>query len=138
MHVPNTARPQKDLTLQIGADSYEAHVSNVLFSNSTSTISWQGGSPDALLSDTVEGPWTAAITMVQDWQNPDSLCNFMLEHAGEVASVTYKPQQDGAFAVEAEITLVSPAIGGPVNQYNESTVTCGSSKPDVTFPPALP
>jgi hypothetical protein len=137
MTVPNTARPQKSLRLKIGVKTYQRHVSNVLFSNGTTTISWQGGDPDALLSDTVEGPWTAAITMAQDWENPEALCNLMLANAGEIVEVEYQPHADGVFFIASEITLVSPAIGGPVNQYNEATVTCGASKPRPTFPPAV-
>jgi hypothetical protein len=134
----NTATAQKNLLLKIGENSYERHVSSVAWAPNPSTVSWQGGTPDSTRSDTVEGAWAASLTMVQDWDNPESLCNLMLKNAGAVVEIDYYPIAGGTFFIRSEITLVSPQIGGPVNAYNESTVSCGSTVPTPTFPEGVP
>lgn len=122
-------RAQKNLKLTIGLDTYEKHVSNVQWLPAGSTIEWRGGTPDAVFTDVTSPTWTANITLVQDWETEDSLANFLLDMAGEKVEVKYKPDADGRFEITATITLAPPAIGGAVNEFNESTVAMGSTKP---------
>lgn len=128
-------RAQKNLRLSIGADTFEKHVSSVQWAPSSSTVEWRGGTPDAVFTDITSETWTASVTLIQDWETEDSLANFLLEHAGEKVTAAYKPDADGTFEITAEITLASPAIGGAVNAFNESTVAMGSTKPVVTTTP---
>lgn len=122
-------RAQKNLKLTIGADTFEKHVSSVQWTPSSSTVEWRGGTPDAVFTDTTAETWTANVTLIQDFETEDSLANFLLENAGEKVTAKYKPQADGDFEITADITLSSPAIGGAVNAFNESTVAMGSTKP---------
>lgn len=135
-----TTRPQKDLSLLIGADNFQRHVSNIIWTPATpSQIEWRGGTPDALVTSSIPGSWSASLTVAQDWENPNSLCNFLLANEGEEVAVEYMPHADGAFKIAATLTLAAPAIGGPVNQFNESTVVCASTIPVPTFPaPVIP
>lgn len=125
---------QKNLVLTIGTSSYEKHVSSVSWEPSSSQQEWRGGTPDAVFTDSAAPTWTANVTMIQDWENPDSMFNFCLQHAGEQVSATYKPDSDGAFSIVATITIVPPTIGGPVGQFVESTIQMGSTAPVPTFP----
>lgn len=127
--IPASPTPQKNLLLTIGTDSYEQHVSTVAFVPTSTAITWRGGTPDAVFTDTTSPTWVCNVTAVQDWENPASLFNFLLDNAGETAQVTYKPDAAGLFGVAAEITIVAPQIGGAVNAYNESTLSFGSTKP---------
>lgn len=120
---------QKNLQLTVGTDTYEKHVSSVQWTPASSTIEWRGGTPDAVFTDVSSPTWTANLTLVQDWETEDSLCNFLLDHAGEQVLVKYKPQVDGDFEITATVTITPPAIGGAVNAFNESTVAMGSTKP---------
>lgn len=131
-----TGRPQKNIKFEVGADSYEKQVSNVNWPGAQSAIYWQGGTPDAKVVDIAEGNEVCNITLIQAWDDPDSLCRFMFEHAGEEATVTYFPHADDDFAVTASITIMRPQIGGQVNQFNEATIACPSTKPVVA--PAAP
>lgn len=140
-----TAKAQKNLLLNItdpdgvSTLTYEKHVSSVNWEPTVQQQTWQGGTPDASLTDTSSPTWVANVTLVQDWDNPDSLCNFLLEHQGKSVAVTYKPDAAGEFSIQATITLVPPAIGGAVGVFNESTVQMGSTVPVPTFPaPAAP
>lgn len=129
-----TARMQKHILVTIGLNSYSGHVSSCALIPNSSIVTWQGGTPDALLSDTSPSTWTATMNVIQDWENPGSLCNFLLAHEGEEAELTYKPHADGVFQLDTTITLVAPQIGGTVNTYNESAVTFAATKPIPTFP----
>ena len=133
-----TARAQRNLRLAIGTDTYEKHVSNIAWTAASQTVNWAGGTPDAQLSDSTPAVWAAAWNVVQDWQNEDSLCNFLLAHQGEQVEVAYMPDAEGTFEIVATITLVAPNIGGAVNQFNESTVSMASSVPVVTPAAAVP
>lgn len=127
---PATASAHKNPLLAFAGTSgtFEEHVSSVMFQNGTQIVSWRE------LSDVVDGPWTMVVAVVQDWENPDSLANYLLANAGDSIAVTYKPDADGEFSIASTVKIVAPAIGGPVNAFNESTVTMPATKPVPTFP----
>jgi hypothetical protein len=128
--IPLSGRPQKDIRVQLGEDNYEKHCSNVEFPEPKGTVvRWRGGTPDAVLADFANTEQVCNITMIQAWDDGDSLCRFMFEHAGERVVLRYKPHADAPFEVESTVTLVAPTIGGAVNQYNESTVACPCTPP---------
>lgn len=128
-------RMQKNLSLTIGTDTFEDHVSSVQWVPSSSTVTWNGGTPEAVFTDQTAPTWTAQVNVVQDWETPGSLCNYLLEHAGEQVVAKYKPDATGTFEITATITLAAPTIGGAVNAFNESSVTMGSTKPVPTVIP---
>jgi hypothetical protein len=128
--------PQKNLLLRIPVDpaqpdgdtvDFQKHVSSLsITDNDPSTISWQGGAPDARASDNVPPavPAQCAMNVAQDVDNPDSLWRFLRAHKGEKVQIVYKPNGlNGKFGTKATIILKSPAIGGPVNQYNEAQLS---------------
>jgi hypothetical protein len=131
-----TGRPQKDIRVKIEADNYEKQVSDVNWPNPATAVTWRGGTPDAIVSDIAEGNEVCNITLIQAWDDPESLCVFMFEHAGEKAQISYKPHADSNFEITAEITLMRPTIGGKTNQFNEATIACPSTTPKVAVPGA--
>lgn len=137
--IPLTARPQKDVVLIIEGVAYQRHVSNINFApDGGGKISWHGGTPDADVTDSTQPTGaTANITCIQAWDDPDSLCRFLFEHAGEKAEVSYRPHRDSAFTVYSIIDLMPPVIGGPTNAFNEATVACPATKPTAT-PQTIP
>lgn len=132
--IPVAARAQKDIRFQIGEDNYEMHVSNVEWPDADEEKTWRGGTPTARVTDVVAGDDKCNITFIQAWDDPESLCVFMFNHAGEQADVLYKPHADAAFQLSATITIKRPAIGGKTGELNESTVACPSSRPLVVTP----
>ena len=120
----------KDVTLKIGADNYEKHVSSVKFTPSSSTITWAGLSPDAVFSDTTAPTWTCEIEFVQDWETENSLSRYLFDEQGETKAVEFVPVKGaGNLKVDANLTITPGSIGGAVNQYATDTVTLGSDKP---------
>jgi hypothetical protein len=126
-----SGRPQKDIRFQIGADNYEKQVSAVEWPGTQQTASWHGGTPDAIVTDVTEGDPVCNITCIQAWDDPTSLVRFMFEHAGEQATVGYKPHGDDTFELTATITIMRPTVGGKTNQFNEATIACPSTIPVV-------
>lgn len=127
---PAVGRPQKDIRIKIGVNNWEKQCSNVEFPEPDgATVRWQGGTPDAVLADTTAGQSVCNITLVQAWDEEDSLCNFMFDHAGEAAVIEYKPHAEMTWAFVSAVTLIKPTIGGKVNQFNESTIALPCTPP---------
>lgn len=136
---PLTATAVKNMRLRIGAHNYELHANNVQWTPNITRTRWQGGTPEAIVLESNVDGWEAALTVAHDYQNPDSLYNFLLQHAGESAEIEWRPDPTGPFVTEATIVLEPPAIGGAARNVHESTVTCLSSAPvTVTTPATAP
>jgi hypothetical protein len=115
----------KDVLLGIEADNYEAHVSAVTFTPANSAQEWRGLTPTSVYTDPGSETWTVTLELAQDWQTPNSLSRYLFENAGQTVAVTFAPQAGVGPTFEANVTLVSPAIGGTGNAYATSSVTCG-------------
>lgn len=132
--IANKGKVLKHLTLTIGTDSYSGHVSSAQLTPSSGTVEWRGGTPEAVLTDTTAATWTFVLAVLQDY-TAGSLFRYLLEHEGETATVTFKPNADDDFTEYFQATIAAPAVGGAVNQYNESQVTLGvQGKPSTTAP----
>jgi hypothetical protein len=123
-------RPQKDIRILVGADSYEKQVSDVNFA--PTTVTWQGGTPDAVLEDAT---WILNITMVQALDDADSFSRWAFDHRGETVTVQWKPHADADFTLESEITVPAFTLGGPVGAYNTTTLACRSTEPTEVVTP---
>lgn len=115
----------KDVLLGIEADNYEAHVSAVTFTPANSAQEWRGLTPTAVFTDPGSETWTATLEIAQDWETPDSLARYLFQNAGSTRAVTFKPRSGSGPTFEAQVTLVSPAIGGTGNAYATASVACG-------------
>jgi len=118
----------KDVTLTLGTDSYEKHVSEVRFTPSASTISWTGLGGNTV-TDVATATWTATLGYVQDWETVDSLSQYLLANEGESVEATFKPKSGSGPSFTATLTVTPGAIGGAVNAYATTQVTLGSTKP---------
>lgn len=125
----------KDMTLVIDADNYEAHVSQVEFTPSASTQTWQGGTPTASFTDTATATWTCVIAYAQDWSDEDSLSYKLHADEGDSWAVTFKPRVgSGQPSVTATLVVTPGAIGGTVGGWATATVTLGVSGKPVLVP----
>lgn len=131
-------RSINNMVLKLGTDTYEKHASNVNWGKSTNQVTWKGGTPEAVFTDSTVDSHVCNITLVHDYDNVDSLFNFMIDHEGEQLEIEWKPNVAGTFTQTATITIVAPDAGGAVGAFGESTVACPSSKPVRTFVPVIP
>ena len=118
----------KDVDLKIGADNYEAHVSGVTFTPSTSTVTWQGLTPTAAFSDATTPTWVCTLDYAQDWETPNSLAQYLLANAGTPKVVVFKPNKAvgaGHPIFTATLNIVAGPIGGAVNVVQTASVSCG-------------
>jgi hypothetical protein len=112
----------KNAILKIDADNYEASVSQVEFTPTNPTATWQGMTPASAFNSVGASTWVCAFSGAQDWDNEDSLSNYLLVNEGENVAVTFHPVAGGpGFA--ATVTLVAPSIGGTVNGVPVFTVS---------------
>lgn len=122
--VDPSPRAIKNMVVQLGSKRYEKAVSSCKFTPSVpSAVEFRGGTPDAVYKDQGSATWDAVITAAADYEDPDSFFNFCLDHEGETATITYKPDAAGTFARQADITIVAPEIGGDVGAFPTVTLT---------------
>jgi len=122
----------RDVTLLIGEDNYEAHVSEVTFTPTVSQVSWTGLANNTVTSQTT-ATWTVTLGYAQDWNTADSLSQYLHDAEGTTVAVEFVPGDDqGSF--DANVTLAPGSIGGTAGAFATSTVTLGCDKP--VFTPA--
>lgn len=121
----------KDALLKIDADNFEAAVSEVRFTPSSSQQTFKGIAPNSSKTDTTLASWVCVLSFAQDWDEPASLANKLLENEGDTVAAEFIPRNGGPGSTKftANITLVAPEIGGAVDAFATSSVTCGSDKP---------
>jgi hypothetical protein len=122
----------KDFVLNIGTDQFEKNVSSVTFTPAASTITWQGGTPDASFTDTGRATWTAAIAYAQDWDTAGSLSQYLYTNEGATVPAVFRPRNGVGPSFSTSLTITPGAIGGDVNAVSVATVTLGvSGKPQL-------
>lgn len=127
----------KDAVLTIDSNNFQAEVSKVELTPSSSTSTWKGLTPAAVYTNTSAATWTAALTFAQDWDDPNSLSRFLFEHEGETFAAVFAPKAGGqAFTVN--IVVTPGAIGGQVDAFSEGTVTLGVAGRPVYVTPVTP
>jgi len=122
----------KDVTLTLGVNGYEKHVSSVTFTPKASTISWQGLTPTAKFTDVSGAEWTCDLEYVQDWDTTSSLSKYLFANEGQTVAAVFKPRQAGTPSFAANLVITPGAIGGKVNAYATTSVSLGSDKPVLT------
>jgi len=117
----------KDCQLLIASDDYAHHVSQVEFQAATSQVVWKGLSPDAVFTDSASPSWTFVLSYAQDWTTPDSLSEYLMDHAGEKVTAVFGPvgATTGDTLFTADIILQPGPIGGTVDAVAVGSVTLG-------------
>lgn len=123
----------KDCVLVIDGDNYEKGVSGVKFIPKSSTIAWQGLTPESAFTDASTPEWTCQIDYVQDWDTTDSLSRYLLANAGATVAASFKPKAAGTPSFAANIVIAPGQIGGDVNKYATTSVTLGCDTPVPTY-----
>lgn len=129
--VERLANPRmlKRLRLRIGEDSFSGQVSNFALVPSTTTATWQGGTPEASYSDTSDATWLATMNVIQDYETETSLVRYLLRFQGRRALLEFQPLDAGSFVLYTVVTLAAPQIGGAVNAFNEASISMGAMRP---------
>lgn len=121
----------KDCLLTIDVDNYQAHVSQVQFSPTSQTQTWQGLTPDATFTDVSQATWALTLAYAQDWETVNSLSLYLFNNEGATKPVIFEPKAGGP-SWGADIVITPGAIGGTVNQFAVATVTLGvSGRPEI-------
>lgn len=113
----------KDVTVTIGADTYEKQVSQVMLTPTAQASKWQGMAPGATYSDIALATWDAAITFAQDHETAGSLSDYLFANEGTKVVMIFKPRSGSGPSYQVTLALTPGAIGGAVNAWAESTVT---------------
>jgi hypothetical protein len=119
----------KDVLLVLGAsgDDFRKHVDQVTFNppSAPSAITWTGlGLNTHTDRGTPTEDWTVTLNYAQDWESTNSLSQYLFDHHGdpEPIAARFEPKAGGP-AFEAEVYVVSGAIGGSVNVFATASVT---------------
>ena len=136
--VPNPTT-MKDILFTVDGDDVERQVSEVTLTPSSSTLTWQGCSPDATFTDQTSPTWAMTCTAAQDWDDLDSFVNWLHDNQGEgPIDATLRPKRGGVGWSVAIASVTAPAIGGSQGAVATAQVTMGLvGKPTrVAAPPA--
>ncbi|MDZ5145335.1 hypothetical protein [Microbacterium testaceum] len=117
-----------DVALTVAADNYEAHVSEVSFTPSSSTVNWKGLTPASVFSFGTSSTWTATLAYAQDWSTTNSLSRYLFENEGKSVTMTFKPKKPatGTAPTWTATVIVAPgSIGGAVDTVATASVTLG-------------
>lgn len=121
----------KDSIFKVALDNYEAHVSQVQFTPSASTSSWQGLTPTSSFTDVSSATWVCTLAYAQDWETANSLARYLFEHEGVSVDVEFEPIAGGP-SFTATLIITPGQIGGTVNQWATGTVSLGvSGRPEL-------
>ena len=126
----------KDVLLTVELDNYEAHVSQVEFTPTAATQTWQGLTPTASYTDVSAATWTCTLTYAQDWETANSLAIYLFNNEGQSVDVTFKPKSGSGPSFDATLIVTPGVIGGTVNQFAVATVTLGVSGKPALVPAA--
>lgn len=116
---------------------FEKAISQVEFTPSSGSVSWQGLTPDATFSFPTATTWVATLAYAQDWSSATSLSRYLFDNDGLEVTMTFVPNNGVAVsatnpAFRATVTLQSGAVGGSVNSVAVGTVTLQvSGKPAI-------
>jgi hypothetical protein len=114
----------KNYSLKIATSNYETSVSSVTLTPSVSLQTWKGGTPAAVFTDMGTPTWTCDLAYAQDWETPNSLSIYLLNHEGETVAIEFSPLGTGP-KFTANVIIVPGAVGGAIDAYGASTVTLG-------------
>lgn len=124
-----------DVLLTVGTDNYEAHVSQVEFTPTSSTVSWKGLTPTSVHTFGSTATWTVTLAYAQDWVTATSLSRYLFDNEGDTVTMTFEPKAGGP-AFTADVIITPGAIGGTVDSVAVATVTLGVSGKPTLVPAA--
>lgn len=102
---------------------FRACVQSFQFVPASSVSTTVGGTRSSVWTAVGATTWTLQVKFLQDFDNVDSLQNYLLEHDGEAKNVRFVPS--GGRAVAGLVQLVSPPIGGDIGSWLDATQTFG-------------
>ncbi|KQQ22876.1 hypothetical protein ASF48_06990 [Rathayibacter sp. Leaf299] len=114
----------RNLVLRVAADNFEKSVSGVTFTPATSSVTWQGGTPDASYTMPGTTTWSVTIDYAQDWAAATSLSRLLFDNDGVVKNIQFIPINGGP-GFKADVILVPGPIGGAVGAAAAASVTLG-------------
>lgn len=117
-----------DVLIRCATDDYEAHVSQITFTPSSSAVRWKGLTPTSDFSFAGRSEWTVSIDYAQDWETANSLSIRLHENEGNAEAWTFEPKKGGS-SFASTVTLAPGAIGGAVDSVATSSVTLTCSRP---------
>ena len=122
----------RDVDLAIGADNYEAHVSQVEFVPSATALTWTGLANNSHAA-TALATWQVTLAGAQDWDTANSLSQYLHANEGVVVPITLVPA-DGQGSFDSDVTISPANIGGTGGAFTVFTVSLGCTKPAFTPP----
>lgn len=125
---PQKTRQLKNISVVIdpassGATQFASCTQSFQFVPQTTTSSTQGGTPDAVFTDTTITGWQLQWKFLQDAETIGALTDYLFLHAGEAHDVAFVPY--GGTGWTGKVILPAPPIGGDVNAWLADTITCG-------------
>lgn len=106
----------KDGATDIG--DFEAHVSRVEITPTTSVQVFKGLTPTSVHQDVASPEWTANVDYAQDWETANAWAQYTLANVGKKVTAKFTPKNGtGLKSITVTITLLPGGIGGTVGSF---------------------
>lgn len=106
----------------IGTSDFEAEVSGVRLTPTSSTATWKGLKAGSSFTAGGLATWVLALNFGQDHELATSLSTYLFEHEGESLTFSIEPI-DGGTAFSGTLVAQAGEIGGDVDQFGTASVT---------------
>lgn len=121
----------KHVEFKVATTDYAKELSSVLFESSSSQAEWKGLDPSSVYTESTPPTYTCSVKYAQDWDSATSFARWLYDNNGATVTATFKPKADNLPTFTAQLQIVAGPIGGDVDTFAESSVTFGSSFPEL-------
>lgn len=117
----------------IGGTAFEAEVSSVKLTPTTSSSTWKGLKAGSSFTKSGQATWVVGLNFAQDHEAATSLSNYLFDHEGEQLPYVIEPI-DGGTGFSGTLIAQAGEIGGDVDAFGAASVTLPvQGKPTRTF-----
>lgn len=124
-----------EIYLKVGTQVYQGVVTDVNVPGIDPTV-WEGSTDTNIVADVPTGQRKINIVGRQDWEDANSLCEFVLTNEGEAAEIIFSHRPGGTVYFKVNAVIGSFTAGGPLNQFGNVTGAWPCTKPVIVAAPA--
>lgn len=114
-----------DMVLELGDNDFAAACNVVRLEPESQIVRFKGLKRGAVSSFPTDPVWNLRITFADDWDNADSLSDYLWDHSGETVAGHVRPQSGIGTGFDLQVMITPGGAGGTGDQVAISQLTLG-------------